>query len=262
MSSKTNREAAFEVKRLAAPFALEKLAAGELEGKIKGEGMVFDLPHPTSSWRLPPDWQDVVRPGAFTDTLAAHEKNGTVPLMLYMHERGNIPGAWTSVKQTAKSLKLEGLVSKNAATPSGVPLLELLTMGAITGLSIGFAPTLVQLDEKKKIREIQAVELGEISIVDIPGAQRARVTDVKRDKRSLEEILRTVGLSQREAKALIAAGFDAMISDDESDPTNSARPTKEKKDSPDETPGNAQRDVEPSGTAKAMSALAKLIRSA
>lgn len=262
MSSKTNREAAFEVKRLAAPFTLEKLAEGETEGKVKGEGMVFDVPHPTSSWRLPPDWWDVLRPGSFTDTLAAHEKNGTMPLMQFMHERANIPGVWTSAKQTAKSLKLEGLVSKNAGTPSGVPLLELLHMKAITGLSIGFAPTIVELDEKKKTRFINSVDLTEVSFVDIPGASRARVTDVKRDKRSLEEILRSVGLSQREAKALIAAGFDAMIGDDESDPPSSARPTKENKDSPDETPGNVQRDAEPSGIAKSISDLAKLIRSA
>lgn len=209
MSNGTDKKQAFEVKRLATPFAIETLSASD--GTFSGEGMVFDTPHPTSSWRLGPDWNDVVKPGAFADTLAAHEKLGTKPLMLYMHERGNIPGVWTSISEGKKALKLSGKVSPNAITPSGVPLLELIQMKAITGLSIGFVPTRIVLDEKAKIREIQSVDLGEVSVVDIPGQNRARITDVKRDVRSLEAGLRSLGLSRTEAKTLLSRGFDAML---------------------------------------------------
>lgn len=138
-----------------------------------------------------------------------------------MHERGNIPGVWTSVKESKSALNVEGKVSPNAVTPSGVPLLELLRMGAIGGLSIGFRPTKVALDEESKVRRIQKADLAEISVVDIPGAgPSARVTDVKSDKRGLEAGLIALGLSRREAKAMLAGGFSAIAAS-ESNPAPS-----------------------------------------
>lgn len=255
MTTENDKKQAFEVKRFAQAAAFEVLSAAE--GTFSGEGMVFDSPHPTSSWRLPPDWQDLVKPGAFTETLAAHAANGTKPLMLYMHERGNIPGVWTSIKEGKKSLKLEGLVSKSAITPSGVPLLELMKMKAIDGLSIGFVPTKVFLDEKAKTREIHTVDLGEVSIVDIPGANKARITDVKRDLRSLEAGLRGLGLSKREAKALLSGGFEAMFGDDDG-PTAlavAAQLQKLMNDGHGETPGTNGRDASGSALVRSISEL-------
>jgi len=190
---------------------LELLADAANDGTISGKAMVFGSEHPTSSWALGPEWKDRVEPGAFTETLAAHEAAGTRPLMQFMHERGNVPGVWTSVKETKSALTVEGKVSPNAITPSGVPLLELLRMGAISGLSIGFRPSKVTLDEETKVRSIEKVDLAEISVVDIAGAgPSARVTDVK-TKRGLQEALRAaLDLSQTEAKALIAEGYRGL----------------------------------------------------
>lgn len=262
MTIETKKKQVFEVKRLAQPFAIETLS--ESDGTFAGEGMVFDTPHPTSSWRLPPDWQDLVKPGAFTETLAAHAKNGTTPLMLYMHERGNIPGVWTKITETKKALKLEGMVSKSAVTPSGVSLLELMKMKAITGLSIGFVPSRVVLDEKAKVREIHTVDLGEVSIVDIPGQNKARITDVK-SVRSLEEGLRGLGLSKREAKALLSEGFAAMFDDEaEVSGVSIAEQLRDLLKGHGATPveQNAGRDAGARSVAQSISDFAKFIRGA
>jgi HK97 family phage prohead protease len=198
-----------EFKRLDQPFSVEKLS--ESDGTFSGKGMVFDSLHPTSSWQLGPEWKDRVRPGAFADTLAAHKAAGTMPMMLYMHERGNVPGVWTSMQEGKGALQLSGKVSPSAVTPSGVPLLELMKMGAMTGLSIGFTPKKVVLDEEKKVRDILSVDLGEVSIVDIPGASTARITDVKRTPREIERLLRMAGgLSANEAKAVVSGGYPAV----------------------------------------------------
>lgn len=204
--------AAFERKRLAKPFAVTTNA--DEPGTIQGHGAVFDDPHPTSSWALPDDWMDIIRPGAFTDTLAAQAKSGTPPLMLYMHERGNIIGAWREVKEDKDGLFVKGQVHPAAKTDAQVPIYELMKMGAMTGLSIGFCVTKATLDEKSKTREILGIDLAEISPVDIPAGPKARITDVKsRDAKSihfLETVLRDAGLSRKEAKALLAEGFDAL----------------------------------------------------
>jgi uncharacterized protein len=203
------KKAATEVEVKWQPFKLETLS--ESTGEFSGTAITFDTLHDTSSWMLGGDWQDRMKPGAFDETLSVHAKNGTLPLMLTGHERMNIPGVWTSVKTSKTGLEVKGKVSPSAITKSGVPLLELMKMGAIRGLSIGFRATEVTLDEKAKIRDINVVELAEISIVDLAGAgPTAKITDVKRDPRGFEAGLRSLGLSKREAKALMAGGFSAM----------------------------------------------------
>lgn len=200
-----------EVKRLGKPFRVQNT---DDKGNFEGHGAVFEDPHPTSSWRLPPDWQDVIAPGAFARTLTEHKRRGTLPALLYMHERGNVVGAWRSMEEDKDGLKVAGQVALSACAPAGCTLHELMKMGGINGLSIGFIARKVTLDEKAKLRTILDVDLDELSIVDIPGGPRARITDVKavgpRAKQVLEDALRDAGLSRREAKALLAGGFNAL----------------------------------------------------
>jgi HK97 family phage prohead protease len=217
----------FEHKRLSKPFVPQLT---EEKGTFTGHGAVFEDLHPTSSYLLGPEWKDNIRHGAFTRSLAEHKKRGTMPLMLYMHERGYVIGAWQSIEEDKDGLKVAGQVSMNARAPSNVPVYELLTMGGINGLSIGFKPTKVELDQESKVRSILDVELGEISVVDIPGGPRARVTDVKsgdpRNAQVLEAALRDAGLSRKEAKALMANGFTALrdvAADDEPTPRDADR---------------------------------------
>lgn len=202
----------FEVKRLARPFTVKSV---DDAGTFEGHGAVFNELHPTSSWRLPPDWKDEIVPGSFAATLARHKRNGTMPAMLFMHQRGNLVGAWREMGEDADGLKVKGQVALSAKAPSDVSLYELLKLGGLNAMSIGFFVTKAALDEKKKIRTIQEIDVDEVSLVDIPGIDSARVTDVKSAspallKRKIEEALRDAGLSREEAKAFIADGFRAL----------------------------------------------------
>ena len=200
-----------EQKRLAKPFSVKSV---DDAGTLDGHGIVFDDPHPTSSWALGDGWNDVVRPGSFKRALSEHKRRGTTPLMLYMHERGNVVGAWRDIAEDSDGLAVKGQIATTAKAPSGAGIYELLKMGALTGLSIGFRVKKQALDQDKKLREIFDVDLEEISIVDMPGNPSARITDVKsKDLRSpqfLEQVLRDAGLSRKEAKALLAEGLPAL----------------------------------------------------
>lgn len=201
-----------ERKRLGKPIRLD--AAGQGDRTFTGHASVFDDPHPTSSWLLGPDWQDVVRPGAFRATLADHKRLGTLPAMFYDHDPSHVIGAWRSVAEDGDGLAVDGQLAKSARLRTGEDLYELLSMGAISGLSIGFFPEKVKLDEKTKTREILATEVFEISPTPIPGNARARIADVKNAapgavKRFLEETLRDAGLSRTEAKAVLSTLRDA-----------------------------------------------------
>lgn len=218
----------FETKRLGRPFSVK---AVDSNGTFEGHGAVFNDLHPTSSWRLPMDWQDTIAAGAFAKTLTQHRKLGALPAMLYMHDRGNVVGAWREMGEDADGLAVKGQVALTAKAPSDVTLYELLKMGALNAMSIGFSATKYELDEKKKVRTITEIELDELSIVDVPGIPAARITDVKsadpaRLKRRIEEALRDAGLSREESKAFIADGFQALrdaAADEEESTPNALR---------------------------------------
>jgi hypothetical protein len=202
-----------EKKLLVRPFQVKTT---DDAGAFEGYGAIFNDLHPTSSLALAysGEWKDRVMPGAFKKTLEQHKRAGTLPVMLYMHERGNVVGAWRSWGETGTGLHVDGQVALSAKTPAGAGIHELMKMGGLGGLSMGFRPVQVQLNQDKKIRDILEVEVAEISIVDVPGIHRARVTDVKSDDprfiEYLEGVLRDAGLSRREAKALLADGFSAL----------------------------------------------------
>lgn len=209
----------YEQKRVAKPMPVT-LTDGV--GTFEGYGAVFDVEHPTSSWILGPEWTDVIRPGAFTRTLAEHKKLGTRPNMLLMHEYGNVIGVWQSCEEDKDGLLTRGLVSLNAKMPNGAGVHELMKMGAITGESIGFQAAKVTLHQEQKLREIHEAKVREISIVDDPGGPTARITDVKsvtKNPKFIERLLRDAGFSRKEAKALLAEGLsalrDAAADDDE-----------------------------------------------
>lgn len=206
--------------RLARPFVVKTT---DEAGSFEGLGAVFNDAHPTSSWRLPMDWTDRISPGAFKRTLAAHAKAGTMPVMLYMHQRGNVVGAWREMEEVKQGLSVRGQVSTSARVENGAGLHELMKMGAINALSIGFDVRVQKLDEKTKVRDIEEIELNELSIVDIPGIHRARVTDVKTGLihiETLERVLRDAGLSRREAKTLLAEGYAALRDAERGDEDN------------------------------------------
>lgn len=206
-----------ETKRLTGRIELKADSADPGAGTFTGYGSVFNDPHPTSSWMLDSDWKDVVVPGAFKKTLADHKARGSVPAMCLQHASYSNPiGVWRELKEDDHGLFCRGELATK--TQRGAEVYELMKLGALTGLSIGFRPTTYELDEKKKVRSITEVDLFEISPVTIPGNGSARVEDVKsliaggrpQNIRYLEQVLRDAGLSRSEAKAVLADGFKAL----------------------------------------------------
>jgi len=101
-------------------------------------------------------------------------------------------------------------------TQRGREVYELMKMGAIDGLSIGYRvePKGYHYDEKRKRRYLKSVDLMEISAVTFPMNPRARIQAVKgaeRTVRDWEQFLRDEGsLSRTEAKAAASAVSKAL----------------------------------------------------
>jgi HK97 family phage prohead protease len=151
---------------------------------------------------------DIVAPGAFAESLSAMMAKNKMPAMLFGHQAGQLPvGAYQSVKEDPAGLWLDGNLATD--TQRGGDLHKLMKMKAISGLSIGFVTRDDSYDRVTGVRTIKKADLWEVSLVNFPMNDAARVQSVKsieliEDLKYAEQYLRDAGLSRTEAKAFIA----------------------------------------------------------
>ena len=179
-------------------FAYELKANGDT-GTFTGYGSVFNVTDRGG---------DIVAPGAFTDTLAASKTAGRLPALLWQHRQAEPIGVYTSMEEDAIGLRVEGKLALKTAR--GAEAYELMKMGAISGLSIGYRVRDDSFDRVTGVRTIKKADLIELSLVTLPMNDAARVASVKNieDLESLAEIERHLrdagGFSRSEATALVS----------------------------------------------------------
>jgi uncharacterized protein len=173
------------------PFQIKAISP---DGLFSGYGSVFNVID---------SYKEVVVPGAFTESLA-----GKTPSLLWQHRSGEPVGVYTSVREDNVGLYVEGKLALK--TTRGAEAYELLKMGAITGLSIGFVTREDSYDKVTGIRTLKKLDLWEVSLVTFPANDAARVSAVKgidslNTLADVEGYLRDAGgLSRREAVALVS----------------------------------------------------------
>ena len=161
----------------------------------------------------PDSYGDIIAPGAFSDSITKNGRGGMGIAMLYQHDHTQPIGVWTSIAQDKKGLVMEGQLALK--TQRGAETYELMKMGALKGLSIGFdmprnpdtgkvADDAIEINEKNRTQLLKRINLWEVSPVTFAANTRARVTGVKNiieatTERELEKALRDSGLSRSEA---------------------------------------------------------------
>ena len=165
-------------------------------GEIEGYGSIFGVVDSVN---------DIVAKGAFEMSLREHKAAGTSPKMLWQHDPGKPCGIWTDFSEDSKGLHLKGKLLKE--TTLGKEAHEFAKAGAVTGLSIGFRTKRYEYQTDSDIRVLTEVDLWEVSLVTFPALKVAGLTAVKSalTERRVEEILRDVGFSQKQAKAMVGA---------------------------------------------------------
>jgi hypothetical protein len=196
-------ETKFETGELDVSFEVKTAEEDEQQGMFSGYGSIFnnkDLGN------------DVVMQGAFAQSIG--RKGAKAVKLLYQHKQDEPIGVFDEIIEDRRGLKVKGRLAMG--TQRGREVYELMKMGALDGLSIGYRvePKGYEYDEKRKRRYLKSVDLMEISAVTFPMNPRARIQAVKgaeRTVREWEELLRDVGsLSRTEAKAAASAVSKAL----------------------------------------------------
>lgn len=173
------------------PFQIKAVAD---DGTFSGYGSVFNVVDAH---------KEIVVPGAFTDSLKAKQ-----PSMLWQHRSGEPCGVYKEVREDAVGLYVEGKLALK--TVRGAEAYELLKIGALSGMSIGFNVREESYDRVSGINTLKKLDLWEISLVTFPANDAARITDVKAAEqietlKDAEAYLRDAGgFSKAQALALIA----------------------------------------------------------
>lgn len=179
-------------------------------GEFEGYGSVFnntDLGN------------DVIRNGAFKKSLSRRGAKGVK--LLYQHKSDMPIGIFESIEEDSHGLKVKGRLAMK--TQAGQEAYELMKMGALDGLSIGFRvnPKMVSYDKRTKKRIIDEVDLMEISLVTFPMNPQATVRSVKGEEitiRDWENGMRDAfNLSRSEAKLAAKAVHEVFSQRDVED---------------------------------------------
>lgn len=179
-------------------FSFE-LKASKDDGTFDGYGSVFNIKD---------GGNDIIIPGAFTDTLHSQKSLGRMPAMLWQHRQDEPIGVYTSMVEDNVGLKVAGKLALKTAR--GAEAYELMKMGALTGMSIGYRSKDDSYDRQTGIRTLKKLDLVELSLVTFPMNDASRISSVKSGIEELETIrdaerfLRDNGMSRTEAVAFIS----------------------------------------------------------
>jgi len=180
-----------EIKKLT--FHSEVKANGD-KGTFTGYGSIFGNEDQGS---------DIMQKGAFTKSLETRPARKVK--LLYQHKTDEPIGVFEDMYEDEKGLFVKGKLAMG--TQKGREAYELLKMGALDGMSIGFRadPEKQGYNENKRgVRTLKEVDLMEISLVTFPMNESALIETVKGNAKNIrewEKILREAGgLSRTEAK--------------------------------------------------------------
>ena len=155
---------------------------------------------------------DVIESGAFTKSLKRRKPQNVK--LLYQHKSDMPIGVFDEIREDDHGLVVKGRLALK--TQAGAEAYELLKMGALDGLSIGFRvnPKEVSYDKRGNKRIIKEVDLMEVSLVTFPMNPQATVRSVKGEEISIREwesgMRDAFSLSRSEAKMAAKAVTDTF----------------------------------------------------
>ena len=189
-------------RRFSFPLAI-KFSPSSEAGQFTAYGSTFN--------GAPDAYGDVIAPGAFAKSIAAHRASGTAPALLWSHDQSLPIGVMTQLFEDSKGLRVNGQLALDVE--KGRDAYALMKLGALS-LSIGYQ-VVDSVSLGRRGRQLNEIKLFEISAVAIPANSSAKIISVKvatdqNNPRVIEKILRDAGVTRLHAKRILALGKAAF----------------------------------------------------
>ncbi len=123
---------------------------------------------------------DVSIDGAFIKSVEHCQSTGKFPKLLLQHDYKQVCGVWLEMNEDEKGLRVKGKLALN--TTIGKETYELIKMGALDSLSIGYVVKKERYDPQTKTNFLEEVDIKEISIVTFPCNEESIIDTVKTDE--------------------------------------------------------------------------------
>ena len=152
---------------------------------------------------------DIVVMGAYARTLAERGPKGIKLLV----DHGGLPvGVWLEMREDDTGLWCKGQLL--IGNPRADEIYQLMQIGAVDGLSIGYRVVNSARDTQQGARLLQEVDLREMSIVTFPMNETSLIASVKGGMPTEREFERWLtqdaGFSRSQARAIITSGFKSL----------------------------------------------------
>lgn len=191
-------------RKLAFPFVTKEVKD---TGEFTGYASVFDNMD---------YYRDVIRKGAFLDTIAKWKKLGRFPPLLWQHMAACPLGPHLDMYEDDHGLYVHARLLVDEI-PQAKQAHALLKAKVIGGMSIGFdvMEDGADYDGKTNVWNLTALELWENSLVTFPANEEAQVDEVKSILASgklpapseFEGLLREAGFTRSQAKWITSKGY-------------------------------------------------------
>ena len=181
------------------------------DGLFSGYASVFDNVD---------SYGDIVRKGAFVESISEWEAKGKMPPILWNHDPSDPIGIYTKMQEDGKGLYVEGKLLIDDV-PRAKQTHALMKAGVIDGLSIGYRVKEYLYNVDEEVTDLIKLSLREVSIVTFPANPETRIEAVKSrlDAGELptlpefEKFLREAGFSKSQATAIAGHGLRKLLSD-------------------------------------------------
>ena len=181
------------------------------DGLFSGYASVFDNVD---------SYGDIVRKGAFVESIGEWEARGKMPPILWNHDPSDPIGIYTKMQEDDKGLYVEGKLLIDDV-PRAKQTHALMKAGVIDGLSIGYRVKEYLYNVDEEVTDLIKLSLREVSIVTFPANPETRIEAVKSrlDAGELptlpefEKFLREAGFSKSQATAIAGHGLRKLLSD-------------------------------------------------
>lgn len=188
-----------------------EIKAVESDGSFSGYGSVFDNIDSHG---------EIVRAGAFEQSLQSWRAKGRLPPMLWNHNSDEPIGVYTKMAEDARGLYVEGRLLIDDV-PRAKATHALIKQKGIGGMSIGYRLKKYERDTDADTTDLLEIDLWEVSLVTFPANEAATVSNVKDalaagslpSLSEFEQFLRDAGFSKSQATAVASHGLRQMLRD-------------------------------------------------